>query len=95
MNKGPIKLSDLRQGKSSYEDDMESNAIQENLNKEYNFSKHKADTIAVHIKKYGNVHDAVFEMDAKIKSLQVEADSLREMIDWDDIEDADDEDSEE
>ena len=31
----------------------------------------------------GNMYTAVFNMEAKIASLQVEADNLREMIDWD------------
>ena len=56
---------------------------------EYNFKEYETDTVDKAIIKYGkgNVYTAVFNMEAKIASLQVEADSLREMIDWDDDED--------
>ena len=57
--------------------------------KEYNFKDYKTDTVDKAVIKYGqgNVYTAVFNMEAKIASLQVEADSLREMIDWNDDED--------
>jgi len=51
---------------------------------EYNFKEYKTDTVEKAVIEYGqgNVYTAVFNMEAKIASLQVEADSLREMIDW-------------
>ncbi len=54
---------------------------------EYNFKEYKTDTVDKAIIKYGkgNVYTAVFNMNAKIASLQVEANSLREMIDWDNL----------
>tara|TARA_R110002051_G_scaffold88750_2_gene156471 strand:+ start:8842 stop:9051 length:210 start_codon:yes stop_codon:yes gene_type:complete len=54
--------------------------------KEYNFKEYKTDTIEKAVIKYGkgNVYTAVFNMEAKIASLLVEADGLREMIDWGD-----------
>ena len=57
--------------------------------KEYNFKEYETDTVENAVIKYGkgNIYTAVFNMEAKIASLQVEADSLREMIDWDDDED--------
>jgi len=57
--------------------------------KEYNFKEYKTDAVENAVIEYGqgNVYKAVFNMEAKIASLQVEADSLREMIDWDDDED--------
>ena len=56
--------------------------------KEYNFKEYKTDAVENAVNKYGkgNIYTAVFNMEAKIASLQVEADSLREMIDWDDEE---------
>ena len=56
------------------------------LEKEYNFGEHKQNVIEKSIKKYGDIYSAVFEMDAKISSLQVQCDALDEMIDWDAIE---------
>ena len=52
---------------------------------EYNFKEYETDTVEKAVIKYGqgNVYTAVFNMEAKIASLQVEADSLREMIKWD------------
>ena len=54
--------------------------------KEYNWSAYQNDVITKYRNKYGSIFKAVVEMDAKIASLQVEADSLRELIDWDDEE---------
>ena len=53
--------------------------------KEYNFKEYKTDAVENAVIKYGkgNIYTAVFNMEAKIASLQVEANSLREMIDWD------------
>ena len=55
------------------------------ISKEYNFKEYKTDTIENAVIEYGqgNVYKAVFNMEANIASLQVEADSLREMINWD------------
>lgn len=55
------------------------------ISKEYNFKEYETDTIENVVIEYGqgNIYKAVFNMEAKIASLQVEADSLREMIDWD------------
>ena len=52
---------------------------------EYNFKEYKTDAVENAVIEYGqgNVYKAVFNMEAKIASLQVEADSLREIIDWD------------
>ena len=53
--------------------------------KKYNFKEYETDTVENAVIKYGkdNIYIAVFNMEAKIASLQVEADSLRKMIDWD------------
>lgn len=50
--------------------------------KEYNFKEYETDTVEQAVIEYGkgNIYKAVFNMEAKIVSLQVEADSLREMI---------------
>jgi len=55
--------------------------------KEYNFKEYETDTVENAVIKYGkgNIYTAVFNMEAKIASLQVEVDSLREMIDWDNL----------
>mgnify|MGYP003131945514 CR=1 FL=1 len=58
----------------------------EKVLKEYNFGEHKQNVIEKCMKKYGNVHNAVFEMEARISSLQLENDTLREMVDWDKLE---------
>ena len=52
---------------------------------EYNFKEYENNTVENAVNKYGkgNIYKAVFNMEAKIASLQVEADSLREMINWD------------
>jgi hypothetical protein len=52
---------------------------------EYNFKEYETNTVENAVIKYGNgnIYKAVFNMEAKIASLQVEADSLREMINWD------------
>lgn len=87
MSKGPLKLADLRVGKSTFEEAYQEKSIQQNLDKEYNFSRQKQEVIATAIKSYGDVYSAVYEMSAHIDSLKVETESLKEMIDWDDIED--------
>ena len=40
--------------------------------------------MAAMVEKYGSFANAIFEMEARIASLQVEADGLREMITWED-----------
>ena len=61
--------------------------------KEYDFMRYKPETIARAVENYGkgNIYEAIFNMEAKISSLQVEADSLRELIDWDKLRDDDEE----
>ena len=51
--------------------------------KEYDFKAYKKATIQKNVEKYGSADDAIFEMDAKIVSLTVEAGSLRDLVDWD------------
>ena len=55
--------------------------------------RYKPETIARAVENYGkgNIYEAIFNMEAKISSLQVEADSLRELIDWDKLRDDDEE----
>ena len=59
--------------------------INHHTSREYNFKEYETNTVEKAVTKYGkdNIYTAVFNMEAKIASLQVEADSLREMIDWD------------
>ena len=61
--------------------------------KEYDFMGYQSKTIERAVEDYGkgNIYEAVFNMQAKIASLQVEADSLRELIDWDKLSDDDEE----
>ena len=63
------------------------------INKEYDFMGYKTETVERAVEEYGkgNIKAAVFNMEAKIASLQVEADSLRELIDWDKLRDDDEE----
>ena len=57
------------------------------MSKEYNFKEYETNTVEKAVTEYGkgNIYTAVFNMEAKIASLQVEVDSLREMIDWDNL----------
>tara|TARA_R100000458_G_C8231147_1_gene212783 strand:- start:584 stop:835 length:252 start_codon:yes stop_codon:yes gene_type:complete len=80
MSKGPLKLADLRSGRSDYEDDMQK------AEQEYNFGEHKQKVIDDMTKKYGNVYNAVFEMNAMIESQKVQIEAMDEMIDWDKVE---------
>ena len=61
--------------------------------KEYDFMGYQSETVERAVEEYGkgNIKEAVFNMEAKIASLQVEADSLRELIDWDKLRDDDEE----
>ena len=63
------------------------------INKEYDFMGYKTETVEKAVEEYGkgNIYEAIFNMEAKISSLQVEADSLRELIDWDKLRDDDEE----
>ena len=63
------------------------------INKEYDFMGYKTETVERAVEEYGkgNIYEAIFNMEAKIASLQVEADSLREMVDWDKLSDDEEE----
>jgi len=63
------------------------------MDKEYDFMGYKTKTVERAVEDYGkgNIYEAIFNMEAKIASLQVEADSLRELIDWDNLRDDDEE----
>jgi len=54
------------------------------LEEEFNWNKYQQKVLDKWVNKCGTIEQAVVDMDAKIASLQVEADSLREMINWDD-----------
>ena len=70
MSKPLFSLDNLKEGRSEIQDAL----------KEYNFGEYKQSVLEKNIKQYGNVMDAIFEMDAKVKSLKLENDVLREMI---------------
>ena len=53
---------------------------------EYDHQAYRSSVITTLIQKYGGRDNAIFELEAKVASLKVEADSLREMIDWEDEE---------
>ena len=59
------------------------------MDKEYDFMGYKTETVERAVEDYGkgNIYEAVFDMQAKIASLQVESDNLREMVDWDNLDD--------
>tara|TARA_R100000306_G_scaffold57222_1_gene55338 strand:+ start:239 stop:466 length:228 start_codon:yes stop_codon:yes gene_type:complete len=63
------------------------------MDKEYDFMGYQSETVERAVEEYGkgNIKAAVFNMEAKIASLQVESDSLREMVDWDKLSDDDEE----
>ena len=54
---------------------------------------YQSETVERAVEEYGkgNIKAAVFNMEAKISSLLVEADSLREIVDWDKLSDDDEE----
>lgn len=69
---------------------------------EYNYLEHKEITIEKALKKYCSADtyivnpsmefqggEAIFNMDAKIQSLKVENSVLRELVDWDKLEEDD------
>jgi len=80
-NKGPIKLKDIDRA----------GAVEE---QEYDFIAYRDGVLKNTIEKYGkgNVLDAVFNMDAKISSLLVENEALAEIIDWDALEEEEEDD---
>ena len=53
---------------------------------DYNHQAYRAGVIVSMVQKYGTKDNAIFEMEAKVASLKVEADALREMADWEDDE---------
>ena len=61
------------------------------INKEYDFMGYKTETVERAVEDYGkgNIYEAIFNMEAKIASLQVEADSLRDMVvgEWKELRD--------
>ena len=61
------------------------------MDKEYDFMGYKTKTVERAVEDYGkgNIYEAIFNMEAKIASLQVEADSLRDMVvgEWKELRD--------
>lgn len=53
--------------------------------KEFNWTDYQEKILKKLIEKYGSKTTAILEMDAQIASLKVEADALREMVDWDKV----------
>ena len=51
--------------------------------KEYNYSEYSEKIVKKRMTKHGGMKEAIVAMDAQIASLKVEADALREMVDWD------------
>jgi len=51
--------------------------------KEYNWAEYSEKIVKKRLKKHGGITEAIVEMDAQIASLRVEADALKEMVDWD------------
>jgi len=51
---------------------------------EYNYNAYRSGVVVSMMQKYGTKDNAIFEMEARIASLEVEADGLREMITWED-----------
>jgi hypothetical protein len=51
--------------------------------KEYNWSEYSEKIVKKRMKKHGGMKEAIVAMDAQIASLRVEADALKEMVDWD------------
>ena len=56
------------------------------MSKDFNWKQYKTDVIKKYVKKYGSKDKAIVEMDAQIGSLQLKADTLSEMVDWEQIE---------
>ncbi len=51
-----------------------------------NWKQYKIDVIKKYVEKYGSRDKAIVEMDAQIGSLKLKADTLSEMVDWEQIE---------
>ncbi len=51
-----------------------------------NWKQYKIDVIKKYVEKYGSRDKAIVEMDAQIRSLKLKADTLSEMVDWEQIE---------
>ena len=83
-NKGPIKLKDIDRAGSV------------DVEQEYDFIAYRGGVLKDSVEKYGqgNVLDAVFNMDAKILSLESDIEILDSLVDWDEFEEEDDEDTE-
>ena len=56
------------------------------MSKDFNWKQYKTDVIKKYVKKYGSKDKAIVEMDAQIGSLKLKADTLSEMVDWEQIE---------
>tara|TARA_R100000655_G_C2856972_1_gene170688 strand:- start:249 stop:464 length:216 start_codon:yes stop_codon:yes gene_type:complete len=56
------------------------------MSKDFNWKQYKTDVIKKYVEKYGSREQAIVEMDAQIGSLKLKADTLSEMVDWEQIE---------
>tara|TARA_X000001382_G_C3051214_1_gene141154 strand:+ start:169 stop:384 length:216 start_codon:yes stop_codon:yes gene_type:complete len=56
------------------------------MSKDFNWKQYKTDIIKKYVEKYGSRDKAIVEMDAQIGSLKLKADTLSEMVDWEQIE---------
>jgi hypothetical protein len=95
-DKGPIKLKDIDRAGSVVEQDRLTGypVLSNQTTDEYDFIAYRNGVLKNTIEKYGkgNVLDAVFNMDAKISSLLVENEALEELVDWDALEEEEEDD---
>lgn len=56
------------------------------MSKDFNWKQYKTDVVKKYVEKYGSREQAIVEMDAQIGSLKLKADTLSEMVDWEQIE---------
>ena len=56
------------------------------MSKDFDWKQYKTDIIKKYVEKYGSREKAIVEMDAQIGSLKLKADTLSEMVDWEQIE---------
>lgn len=56
------------------------------MSKDFDWEQYKTDVIKKYVEKYGSREQAIVEMDAQIGSLKLKADTLSEMVDWEQIE---------
>jgi len=56
------------------------------MSKDFDWKQYKTDVIKKYVEKYGSREQAIVEMDAEIDSLRLKADTLSEMVDWEQIE---------